>query len=511
MRSVGFAALLCVMAVCCACSGTATSTTEAEKTGGVVLQVIAPPEAADLWPLPSGWKMKITRRRGDNATPQVALDSASPGASPRVQPFAGDVTTFRVSLLDKDGSTRAVGVTPPAIVDSSAPDRQMHVFIAPVGANAKVVTVVDTDGAKVQRVGRLGEAMVVSNGGEIFLTGGCSLAGGNPCALTANGQPVSDVWRFDPADHSLTKLSSMTSPRSFHTATALGSGPLVLAGGYLKPGSGTASVSDTVDLLQANQGTLQAAPSKLAKGRARHCAIAMGQRVLFAGGDGPGGATIELWDPGVGAIASGSLLQPRRDATCAAFNNPVTERTELWLIGGASTTTGSMQTAVDRIEIWSVDGGKLLQEGVVQMPSSGVSMAAAAVLPAPWGVAIIGGFATAGAGSASRQTWWRPLPSGSWSKGAELSTARGCAAVATSGTKVFVLGGMNDDGEPTATGDVVSLEAVAPKIAATLGLPQPLAAASMVKMPNGAMLLSGGVAMEDGNLSGHQGLLWMWP
>ncbi len=485
---------------------------EEPTTGGIVLRMVPPPETPELWPLPDKWRMIVIRSKGFAGTKsQTALDTASPSDTPRIEPFVGEVTVLTVVLQDENEVMQAKAVTAPAFIDSSAPDREVDAFLAPAGVASRVVTAVSADAKPLLHPGRLGEAVAVTANGEVVLSGGAPYVGGNPCEQSASGAPVDEIWRFDPADHSLTKLPSMASPRSFHTATALSGGVIVLAGGYLSAGSSSAKTSHTVDLLSINQGTVSTAPNPLKNARARHCAVEVDGRVVLAGGVGPGSNSIELWDPGVGTVAQGTLQQPRRDPRCALVKDPVSEQNQIWLVGGSAGDDGFFQSSVDRIEVWRIDGSKLVNEGVIEQPAGQVSMHVASVLSAPRGVMIAGGFGPSGTSQPLATVWWRPLPSLNWVAGQSLSVARGCAAVAVVGTRALLVGGMTNNGQPADTIDVLQFDAATPRLAAKRSLPAPRAGAHASVLAGGAILLNGGVVMSGGKLVASDRLQWMWP
>lgn len=511
-RKIGVAAMFAAaIAALCGCSEEPVAETKAESSGGLILTMRPPPEAPALWPLAQGWRLVVTRAKDAVGTgAQVALDTDKPAEAPRVQAFAGELTALDIVLQDGDGAVRARAVTPPLFVEASDDDRPIPAFLAPAGADAKVVTLVGSDGAPVKRSGKLGEALARSGSGELFFTGGAAYNGGHPCSDGAMGEPTDAIERLSPLDHSLAAPTKMSTPRAFHTATALPGGRIALVGGYVTFGRTAPVTTASVDLLMANQGTVAAAPNGLKTARARHCAVAVGGRLVVAGGDGPGGSSIELWDPGVGTVASATLLRPRRDCRCALVVEPVDEKLQVWLVGG-SAASGPVKATVDSIEVWTVDGSKLLMAGTLAQPAGQVSQLAAAMVLSPRGVLIAGGFGPGGTDAPLGTSWFHPLPGTAWSPGAALSSARGCPTAQLLGDRAFVAGGMAADGQPVATVDVLDVSGGKVKLAASRALPAPRAAAASIATAGRALLFSGGVQRDNNQLVAADRLLWMWP
>jgi WD40 repeat protein len=124
---------------------------------------------------------------------------------------------------------------------------------------------------------------------------------GNGMVLVAggdtNGGPIpSTAELFDPATGQFTPTDSMTAGRASHTATALASGKVLITGGY----SGTVppwSILSTAELYEPSTGTF-AATGSMGTERKDHTATLLSTgRVLVVGGSGSNGAlsTAELY------------------------------------------------------------------------------------------------------------------------------------------------------------------------------------------------------------------------
>lgn len=492
-------------------------------TGGVLLRPVPAVEQPDLWPLPAQWQLVVTRApsvAGPFAPLQPDTESGD-ADSPRLSPPADEVSVFDVRLLDADGSLRARGLTAPVLITATDPDRDVFVYLAPAGATAGPVAVVDKAGKPVTFASGPGITAVVGDGGGVFVAGGAVAAAGaavTDASCVAPGAPTGPfsaaVVRLDPATRTLNTIGTLTAPTAHHTATALGGGIVAFAGGYRVVGS-TAQPTFAVDVLRVNQATIAPAPYALARARARHAAVAVDGRLVVAGGEGSGSGMVELWDPGSGTLAEVALAQARKDAVCALLFDPVQEQRQVWVIGGMVAAKGSAAT-VDRIEVFAVDGAKLIAKGTLAMPDGQRSLGGAIALAAPLGIGLVGGFRKA-PDQALAEVWWHGLPGTAWTAGVALSGPRGCAATTVTGSRVVLVGGVDDKGALLNTAAIAEFDAAKPGLIAQRMLPAARAGGVAVTLPGGAVLVAGGVALPAAN--GRQGqtagaaagMLWMWP
>ncbi len=188
---------------------------------------------------------------------------------------------------------------------------------------------------------------------------------------------------------------------------------------------------------------------------------------------------------------------------------PVDEKMQLWVAGG--TVAGGVSSgAVDRIEVFTVDGSKLLHAGSLAMPDGQLAQAGLLTLAAPRGVGLVGGFR----GQASEPlagVWWHGLPGAGWTKGEPLVAGVGCPAIAVLGTRMIVAGGVAASGEAGKAVTTVEFDAVSPGPVAERPLAHGRAGAAAVVLPGGAVLLAGGVQDDGGALQSPPNMLWMWP
>lgn len=154
------------------------------------------------------------------------------------------------------------------------------------------------------------------NDGTVLITGGLDPAG------DASGTPVASAEIYDPATNSFTLLSnSMSTGRSFHTATLLGTGKVLLAGG-----SGSNTNSASAELYDPAMKTFTPA-GNMTVGRAGHAATLLkdGRVLLTGGADNFGGSSsksAEIYDPGSGNFtATNPMTGARSFHTTTLLNN----------------------------------------------------------------------------------------------------------------------------------------------------------------------------------------------
>lgn len=115
--------------------------------------------------------------------------------------------------------------------------------------------------------------------------------------MAEGGRSVATVELFDPARNAIQELGALATPRSGHTATLLGNGRILVAGGYNGEYLASVEVFDP-----AAKRFRPAGP--LLEGRSGHTATLLPDgRILFVGGVGRGWTFLrsaELYDPATG-------------------------------------------------------------------------------------------------------------------------------------------------------------------------------------------------------------------
>ena len=175
--------------------------------------------------------------------------------------------------------------------------------------------------------------------------------------------------------HGFKATGSMEIARSAHTATLLGTGAVLVAGGYTSAGG-----LPTAELFDPSSGTFKPTGS-MQSGRFQHSAtllssaLANGGMVLVAGG---GTATAELFDPASGTFTStGSMEVPRSFQTATLLNdgkvlvtggsdaeqNPLASAEVFDPASGSFTPAGSMAIARYGHTATLINNGKVLIAG----------------------------------------------------------------------------------------------------------------------------------------------------
>ncbi len=205
-------------------------------------------------------------------------------------------------------------------------------------------------GAKQELVaGRVGHTVTYTVRNEVVIAGGASVTdtGANWWRLDGVDSVQSGVEVVDESTLRVTKLDAgLARNRVFHTATALPTGQIIVAGGYGSDGE----ARDTVEVYDpgADGGfSLFSEEIKLAKPRANHTATLIDPDIdnltmLFVGGDVDGQPTYELWTPY--GYTSGALDLPdgllRKNHQATSFTIPVddSQRPFVLVSGGESDT-----------------------------------------------------------------------------------------------------------------------------------------------------------------------------
>jgi len=183
---------------------------------------------------------------------------------------------------------------------------------------------------------------------------------GSGRVLVAGGSyasPVSAAELYDPASGTFAATGPLNAPRVYHTASMLASGKVLFAGGT---GTGTGLVS-IAELYDPTAGTFTKTVT-MAKPRWRHRATTLSSgKILFTGGQGgtTSESAAETYDPGTGAFtATASMSTGRYWHTATALGTG-----KVLVVGGRSGTTG-----LSSVELYDPVAGTFAATGALSAP-----------------------------------------------------------------------------------------------------------------------------------------------
>jgi hypothetical protein len=178
--------------------------------------------------------------------------------------------------------------------------------------------------------GRQSHAATLLADGRVLITGG----EGEQTSDCGCGPIFGSAEIYDPGSGTFTVTGSMARERTFHTATLLPGGKVLIAGGF----GFTAGVASTAELFDPASGTFGAV-GDMAAPHARHTATLLSNgKVLIAGGSPSGSA--ELFDPASGTFAAtGNMNTPRLGHTATLLSNGKV------LIAGGTGDSGPLASA----------------------------------------------------------------------------------------------------------------------------------------------------------------------
>jgi Kelch motif protein/galactose oxidase-like protein len=264
--------------------------------------------------------------------------------------------------------------------------------------------------------------------GKVLVTGGESASGGSLPGATATAE------LYDPSTGSWSITGSMAFPRSFHTATLLPNGKVLVAGGAT-PGPAFGGVvqgeaTATAELYDPATGSWSSTGSMATARFDQDATLLPSGKVLVVGGQTGSGTTgsAELYDPATGRWRSAhSMATPRGTFTATLLPNG-----EVLVAGGSTGSgyTGSAELYDPAADSWSFTGS---------LATSRENLTATLLLGGK--VLVAGGDAGSGGGYTGTAELYDPS-TGSWSSTASMAMPRDWAtATLLRSGKVLVAGG----------------------------------------------------------------------
>ena len=329
---------------------------------------------------------------------------------------------------------------------------------------------------------RAGHTATLLPDGKVLVAGGYGLAGKDYHRVL----PVS-AELYDPISGSWTATAHMITPRLSHTATLLGNGKVLVAGG-----SGNDGFAAAAELYDPVSGSWTATGTMITPRQSHTATLLSDGKVLVVGGyGGTKGlplASAELYDPSTGSwTATGHMTRVRAGQTATLLPDG-----KVLVAGGAVYGPGSPPPAATAAELYDPSTGSWTATGSMLAARTGH----AATLLADGRVLVTGGARLIGPSSAFASAEVYDTGTGTWTATGSMVAARiGHTATLLSDGRVFVAGGGSS---PSPTGALATAELYDP------GSGTWTAAGSMSRAREGqaATLLLDGRVLITGGLGG---------
>ncbi len=159
-------------------------------------------------------------------------------------------------------------------------------------------------------VGRFLHTATQLQNGKVLIVGG---------ALTSTSDPVATAEVYDPATGIFTMTGAMATAREQHTATLLADGRVLIVGGTTS--TGTSAPTATVEVYDPSTGSFSVTGS-MAEARTFHTATLLPSGKVLVAGGGQANSTAEAYDPATGSFrAAGGMETGRSGHTATLLPN----------------------------------------------------------------------------------------------------------------------------------------------------------------------------------------------
>jgi hypothetical protein len=198
-----------------------------------------------------------------------------------------------------------------------------------------------------------------ANAAAVFLNSGLALVAGGCTSNCLDATASTEL--YNPATGKWTLTGSLSTPRAFLTLTKLANGQVLAAGGCpTLDVNGCTTVTDQAEIYNPTTG-LWTVTDTMRTGRATHSATLLGNgAVLVAGGANAAGdalASSELFTPTTGWVLTGKMNSAHAEHTAALLTNGKV------LVAGGENVSGVSQTVA---EIYTPSTGKWTLTGHLQ-------------------------------------------------------------------------------------------------------------------------------------------------
>lgn len=179
----------------------------------------------------------------------------------------------------------------------------------------------------------------------LLQSGKVLIAGGDVMSYNASSQSLASAEIFDPSSGSFTATGSMTVPRESHAATLLNSGKVLITGGSdgAYGYTPTATLYATSETFDPSTDQFTAAGMMTTQRNWQTASLLASGKVLVAGGAtlSQNGATADLFDPSSGSFAAtGNMTEPRFYHDASTLNDGT-----VLISGGSDVNTRAKATA----------------------------------------------------------------------------------------------------------------------------------------------------------------------
>jgi hypothetical protein len=158
-------------------------------------------------------------------------------------------------------------------------------------------------------VGRFLHTATQLQDGRVLIVGG---------ALTSASDPVATAEVYDPATGTFTMTGAMATAREQHTATLLADGRVLIVGGTTSTGTGDLHPTATVEVYDPSTGSFSVTGS-MAEARTFHTATLLPNGKVLVAGGGDENSTAEVYDPATGAFSTTGGMEIGRSGHTATL------------------------------------------------------------------------------------------------------------------------------------------------------------------------------------------------
>jgi hypothetical protein len=142
-------------------------------------------------------------------------------------------------------------------------------------------------------VGRFLHTATLLQNGKVLIVGG---------ALTSTSDPVATAEIYDPSTGTFTTTGAMATAREQHTATLLPDGRVLIAGGATSTGPGDLQPTATAEVYDPSAGSFSSTGS-MTEARTYHTATLLPAGNVLVAGGGNENSTAESYDPAAGSFS----------------------------------------------------------------------------------------------------------------------------------------------------------------------------------------------------------------